>query len=207
MSQEYAIPAIPRHSAEDSIKRSRFITTIAHVTTVDEARAFIADIKAQHPDANHNCWAFNAGPAGDSAFVGCSDDGEPSGTAGRPMLSVLMHSGVGEIAAVVTRYFGGIKLGTGGLVRAYSSMVQLALDSLPTTRRFEAVRLCISIDYKHITLFKRALPTFEATIDNETYARDAAFTLTLPKDNAQALQEYTTELTDGTARIHEVREE
>lgn len=206
MSQEYQIPAVPRHVAEDSIKRSRFITTIAHVETVEEAKAFIDEIKQQNPDANHNCWAFNAGPAGDTARVGCSDDGEPSGTAGRPMLNVLQHCPVGEIAVVVTRYFGGIKLGTGGLVRAYSGMVQLGLDSLPTKRKYEAARYSISINYKHVTLFKRALPRHEAEVESEAFTHEATFDLVLPKANASALIADITEMTDGSARIHEKRD-
>lgn len=202
MSQEYDIPAVSRHQAEDVIKRSHFITTLSHVQSVEEARAFIAEIKAEHPDATHNCWAFNAGPAGDTAFVGCSDDGEPSGTAGRPMLNVLNHCSVGEIAAVVTRYYGGIKLGTGGLVRAYSGMVQLGLDTLPTKRRFEAASVHIGIEYRHITLFKRMLERHEAEIQEENFGTDAQFMLRLPKRNLETLCAELVEMTDGIARIH-----
>lgn len=102
------------HREEEVIRRSRFIVSMARVQGPDQAKAFIERIRVEHPDATHNCWAFQAGPAGSTAFAGCSDDGEPKGTAGRPMLTVLLHCGVGEIAAVVTRYFGGTLLGTGG---------------------------------------------------------------------------------------------
>ena len=95
------------------IKRSIFITTVGHVRGLDGAKKFVADISAKYSDARHNPFAFNGGPAGNSGFAGCSDDGEPHGTAGQPMLQVVLHSGIGEVAAVVTRYFGGIKLGTG----------------------------------------------------------------------------------------------
>ncbi|MEH6457607.1 MAG: YigZ family protein, partial [Cocleimonas sp.] len=118
----YKIPA-KQHRHETIIKRSRFITTIAHASSADEANAFIASIKKEFPDASHNCWAYVAGPAADSAKIGMSDDGEPHGTAGKPMLNVLLHSDIGEIVAVVTRYFGGTKLGPGGLVKAYSGSV------------------------------------------------------------------------------------
>lgn len=112
------------HREEEVIRRSRFIVSMARVQGPDQAKAFIERIRVEHPDATHNCWAFQAGPAGSTAFAGCSDDGEPKGTAGRPMLTVLLHCGVGEIAAVVTRYFGGTLLGTGGLVHAYQGMVK-----------------------------------------------------------------------------------
>src|SRR5689334_22980094 len=101
MAEPYAIPA-QRHRVEDVIERSRFITTVAHAATADEARAFFDEMRAEYPDANHNCWAFVAGPPGSSASIGMSDAGEPHGTAGRPMLDVLLHSDIGEIAVVVT---------------------------------------------------------------------------------------------------------
>src|SRR5690606_17190774 len=126
----YPIPAAT-HRTEQTIQRSRFIATLAHAPTVDAARARIDDVRAGFPDATHNCWAFLAGPPGSTAHVGFSDAGEPHGTAGRPMLDVLLHSGIGEVAAVVTRYYGGVKLGKGGLVRAYGGAVQHALATLP----------------------------------------------------------------------------
>ena len=115
----YKIPAT-LHRTEEKIKRSRFIATVAHASTEKDVKTFISMIKKEFPDATHNCWAYVAGPPGDTARVGMSDDGEPHGTAGKPILTVLLHSEIGEIVAVVTRYFGGTKLGKGGLVRAYS---------------------------------------------------------------------------------------
>ena len=126
MSDNYPIPlagASAPHTASLLIKRSRFLTQIARTGTPEEARAFIERIRSLNTDATHNCWAFVAGPPGSTARIGCNDDGEPHGTAGRPMLQILLHSGVGQICAVVTRWFGGIKLGTGGLVRAYQDSV------------------------------------------------------------------------------------
>ena len=97
----------------------------------EASEAFLEKIRREFSDARHNCYAFNAGRGGETAFAGCSDDGEPKGTAGRPMLNVLVHSQIGEITVVVTRYFGGILLGTGGLVRAYQDSVKEALAKLP----------------------------------------------------------------------------
>lgn len=126
MADRYNVPNLAAgeiHRAEETIHRSRFIVTMARVSSPEEAKAFIDSIRAEHDQATHNCWAYVAGEPGSTAQIGASDDGEPKGTAGRPMLTVLLHCGVGEIAAVVTRYFGGILLGTGGLVRAYQGLL------------------------------------------------------------------------------------
>src|SRR5690349_11838554 len=130
----YLIPA-GTHRTEEEINRSRFVTTFGYTPTVEAARAFIETVSNEFGDASHNCWAYVVGPPGSTGQIGMSDDGEPHGTAGRPMLTVLLHSGVGDICAVVTRYFGGTLLGTGGLVKAYSGGVQLALVDLPTIER------------------------------------------------------------------------
>ena len=115
---------------EEEIKKSRFITYLQHTEGLEQAKAFWAEIKAQHPNARHHCWAAVAGKPTDSQQLGFSDDGEPAGTAGKPMLSALQGSQIGEISAVVVRYYGGHLLGTGGLVRAYGNGVQQALKLL-----------------------------------------------------------------------------
>ena len=113
----YLIPALAKneiHRTELVVKKSRFITSIGHTRGVDEAKAFIEKISLEFADARHNCFAYNADKPGSSGYAGCSDDGEPHGTAGKPMLNVILHSDAGEITAVVTRYFGGILLLLGG---------------------------------------------------------------------------------------------
>lgn len=197
MPTRYSVPALNRHRVEETIKRSRFITTLAHVESMDEARIFVSAIKKEFPDATHNCWAFAAGPPGDTAHVGLSDDGEPHGTAGKPILNNLLHSGVGEIAAVVTRYFGGTKLGTGGLVRAYSGLVSLALDSLPLKEKVETLRVETVISYSDVTLFKRLLPDHEVGILQEVFEADASFIVELPAENIQHFKKALLELTKG----------
>ena len=122
-------------TGELEVKRSRFITLIRRVTSEDEARAFIQATRAEYPDARHHCSAFIYAVEGANPVERSSDDGEPSGTAGQPMLDVLRGSGMLDIAAVVVRYFGGVKLGTGGLVRAYSDAVSLVLPEVPRVRR------------------------------------------------------------------------
>ena len=192
---------------EDSIRRSRFIVSLAHAPDIETARAFIETIRREFPDATHNCWAFAAGPPGNTARVGYSDDGEPHGTAGRPMLTVLLHGGVGEVCAVVTRYFGGVKLGTGGLVRAYQGTVRLGLEAMPRRLYQPPALLEIVVDYSHIPRLRRTLPDFSARIEAEQFGADAVFRISLPEIRAQEFVAALTELTDGAVLVHEHKEE
>lgn len=131
------IPAQALYQSEVVVKHSRFITHIAHTPDIDSAKSFLEEIRQQHIKANHNCWAQIAGSRANLNCWGSNDDGEPKGTAGKPMLNVIKHSELCEITVVVTRYFGGIKLGAGGLVRAYSLAVQEALKTLPMTEKVD----------------------------------------------------------------------
>ncbi|PJG60408.1 YigZ family protein [Aeromonas cavernicola] len=146
MAAAYPIPAAPLALTEE-IKKSRFITLIGHTPTVAAAKAWVSEVKRQHPTARHHCWAFVAGAPQDSQVYGFSDDGEPSGTAGKPMLAQLMGSGFGEICAVVVRYYGGIQLGTGGLVKAYGGGVGAALKQLVTILKVLRTPALIECDY------------------------------------------------------------
>ncbi len=200
MNKKYLIPDLHAESfyrAEQIIKRSRFVVTLAHTPTPESAKLFIEQMRNEFPDATHNCWAFVAGAAGDSGRAGYSDDGEPHGTAGRPMLTVLLHCGIGEITAVVTRYFGGTKLGTGGLVRAYQDLVRLGLEGLPSRLAMQAVRVQIILDYNKITLFKRQLSEFRASVVQENFATEATYEVLLPEENLDPFLLQITELTDG----------
>lgn len=199
----YPVPASV-HRTEEEIKRSRFITTLGHTPSVEEARAFIAAVSAEFADASHSCWAYVVGPPGSTAQIGMSDAGEPHGTAGRPMLTVLLHSGVGDICAVVTRYFGGTLLGKGGLVRAYSGGVQTALASLPVVEKVPRVELEVMIDYAMVTPVKRALPDFEAELLAEDYAVDVTFHIKLPEEQMDPLIAALTGLTNGQAIIERI---
>ena len=196
----YPVPG-GRHRVEDEIKRSRFITTLAPVPSVDDAAAFVREVAAEHADATHNCWAYVVGPPGDTGRVGMSDDGEPHGTAGRPMLSVLLHSGVGDVAAVVTRYYGGTKLGTGGLVRAYSGGVQKALAAMPRAERVELVTLDMVVPYAAVSALQQLFPEFEALVVEERYEADVRFTIRLPGANAAGLRAAVLDATRGQAVI------
>ena len=190
------------YRTEETIKRSKFIATVANASTEKDAKAFISRIKNEFPDATHNCWAYVAGPPGDTARVGMSDDGEPHATAGKPMLSVLLHSGIGEIVAVVTRYFGGTKLGTGGLVRAYAGSVKNALAGLPVKEKRDVVSLTAVIDYSKITVVKQMIESFDAEIIEETYAAEVSFEIELPKTNENRFIRAVTNLTGGEVGIY-----
>ncbi len=204
MTKRYLIPQLDAdamHRTESNIKRSLFVCSMGHAADVDNARAFVERVKKEFPDATHNCWAFAAGPPADTAKVGFSDDGEPHGTAGRPMLTALLHSGVGELVCVVTRYFGGVKLGTGGLVRAYQGAVLENLQTLPQIERIEPAYIMVCIHYTYVEKLRRLLPSFEAKVEREEFSAKANFTLCLPKERTQELVENITNITDGTAVI------
>lgn len=155
-SEPYWVPA-DAVVFEEEIKKSRFITYLAHTPNIEAAKAFVNHIKEKHHDARHNCWAFVAGRPTDSMKWGFSDDGEPSGTAGKPILAQLTGSNIGEITAVVTRYYGGIRLGTGGLVKAYGGGVQQALAQLITQEKVMTAIVTLCCDYNQVSLVESLL--------------------------------------------------
>lgn len=195
-SSRYPIPA-QRFRTEIEVERSRFITTVQEVTSPEAAQAFVAELKAEFPEASHNCWAYLVGPPGSSDRIGLSDDGEPHGVAGKPMLTTLQHSGLGDTAVVVTRYFGGIKLGKGGMVRAYTAAVQAALEKLPRSQRVDWAYLTISFDYKLLTPLQRRFTDFEAEELESRYADTVSLELRLPQEQLAAFEKMFADLTAG----------
>ncbi len=196
----YPVPA-KAWRAELVIERSRFLCTLARAASPDDAQRVIRAVSREFADATHNCWAFVAGPPGSTAYVGCSDDGEPHGTAGRPMLTTLLHSGVGEVTAVVTRYYGGVKLGTGGLVRAYSGAVAQALAELPREEKVDRALLDVTFDYDRITAVQQLLDRHEARVLEQAYEAAVRFRLDVPLDHAPALRRALADATGGRAVI------
>ncbi|AQM18393.1 YigZ family protein [Vibrio anguillarum] len=172
--QPYLIPALPTQF-EEEIKKSLFITYLAHTPSVDAAKAFVAQIKTKHSDARHNCWGFVAGRPEDSMLWGFSDDGEPSGTAGKPILAQLAGSSVGELTAVVTRYYGGIRLGTGGLVKAYGGGVQQALKQLQTIEKKITTKLSLTLDYSFVPIAQSIIAQYEALEVEADYKEQVKF--------------------------------
>ena len=195
-TSRYPIPA-QRFRTEIEVERSRFIATVQEVTSPEAAQAFVAELKAEFADANHNCWAYLVGPPGSSDRIGLSDDGEPHGVAGKPMLTTLQHSGLGDTAVVVTRYFGGIKLGKGGMVRAYTAAVQAALEQLPRSRRIDWAYLTIRFDYNLLTSLQRRFADFEAEELASCYADKVSLELRLPQEKLPAFEKMFTDLSAG----------
>jgi uncharacterized YigZ family protein len=194
--QRYPIPA-QEVRTEIRVLNSRFIATAAPVFSVDEAKAFVARIRAEFFDASHNVPAYLVGHSG-SVIAHCHDDGEPSGTAGRPSLAVLRGSGLGDIAVVVTRYFGGTKLGTGGLVRAYSDAVRAVLEVLP---RAEKVATHTTVFATPYSLFERVRLSVEAhhgQILEEDFASDVTVTARFAVDHFPGFQANLQEISNGT---------
>ncbi|WP_242493789.1 IMPACT family protein [Sanguibacter massiliensis] len=164
------------------IKKSRFLTRIVHVTTVEDADAVVAAARKELWDARHHCVAMVLGTHADQQRS--TDDGEPSGTAGVPMLEVLRHRGLTDVVAVVTRYFGGVLLGAGGLVRAYSGAVAQALDLAPLVRRSVLVELLVAVPFADAGRVEHVLRTWvaahDSVLDDVSYGADASFTVLVP---------------------------
>ena len=191
---------------EQTIKRSRFIASVGHTPGVEEAKAFIEQIKAEFEDARHNCWAYCAGAAGSTDRIGASDDGEPHGTAGRPMLTAVTHSGIGEVTVVVTRYFGGILLGTGGLVKAYQSSVKMALEGVPTRVRTKTKRSKFSVEHRCVNQVLRKIEAVNGRILEKNFDMGADFDVEIPEDLAETFAKELEELTRGALLIEFVEE-
>ncbi len=200
MNQEYTIPAA-HHRVDEKIRRSHFITTVGPADTVEDARAFIKEMRAEFDTASHNCWAYVVGPPGSTGHAGMSDDGEPHGTAGRPMLTVLLHSEIGDIVAVVTRYFGGVKLGKGGLVRAYSGGVKAALDTIPTIEKMPMAEVEAVFGHREVTLFLRMLPEFSAEIVEASFTDVVSYRLKMPAKYVDSFKVRMADLTNGQAHV------
>ncbi|MCC7129078.1 MAG: YigZ family protein [Anaerolineae bacterium] len=196
----YHIPARETRT-ELRIQKSRFITTAAPAFTIEQARQFIARIKAEFPDASHNVPAYLIG-FGASVIAHSSDDGEPSGTAGRPALVVLSNSGLGDIAVVVTRYFGGIKLGAGGLVRAYTESVQQVLAALPIARKTPTHTAKLVLPYRGYNFAKSIIEKHEGRIENQEFAADVSFTFEMP---VQSFANFQSELERAAQRKIELQ--
>ncbi|SRR5581483_5721740 len=174
----YRIPATTTR-IEHQVSRSRFIATLANAPTVEAARQFIASIRTEMPDATHHVYAFKVG-FGASVTEGLSDDGEPAGTSGPPVLAVLRGANIGDAVLVVTRYFGGIKLGTGGLVRAYSDAARAVIAATPTEEKVERRHLGLTLPYSLYERVKLIAAAHGATIDDEAFEAEITLYLTLP---------------------------
>lgn len=206
MSRSYAVP-LHEIRREQIVVNSRFIATLAPVFSIDEARAFIARIKKEFADASHNVPAYMIG-GGNTVTEYFSDDGEPAGTAGRPALAVLRGSGLGDVAVVVTRYFGGTLLGTGGLVKAYTESTQMVVHAVERGRRVPVHVAMIAIPYNLLERVRLAVTRQGGEVLEEDFAADITMTLQFPVDALEAFQSDVRELSAGRlkAEVIESRE-
>lgn len=195
MSKTYSVP-LHEIRREQIVLNSRFIATLAPVFNIDEARSFLARIKREFADASHNVPAYMIG-GGNTVTEYFSDDGEPSGTAGKPILSVLRGSGFGDVAAVVTRYFGGTLLGTGGLVKAYTEATQLVVHAVRRGRRVPVHVALLVIPYSSLGRVRLLVTRQRGEVLGEDYAADITMTLRFPIDSFDAFQNELREMSAG----------
>ena len=195
-TSRYPIPAAT-FRCEIEVKHSHFIATIEPTDTPDAALSFISRIKQEFPDATHNCWAYLIGPPGNTDRIGLSDDGEPHGVAGKPMLTTIQHGGIGDITVVVTRYFGGTKLGMGGMVKAYTLAVKTALEQQTVIEKINWIKLSIKIDYSLLDNIERLLPEFEVDLIDKQFTDQICLNLKLPEENFTRFQTRLTDLSSG----------
>jgi uncharacterized YigZ family protein len=191
----YRIPAGEAQS-ELVVKNSVFIGTANHAPTVEAAVTFIAGIRKRYPDANHHAWAYRIEGGSQGAFAS-SDDGEPGGTAGRPMLAVLEGSGILEVVVVGTRYWGGTKLGTGGLVRAYSDAARQALKAMPTAERRLNRLVTLTIDYALYGVLRYSLPKYGVRTQEQVFTDQVTMGLAVPYEQADDVATLVREMTNG----------
>ena len=195
MSDEKIIPA--RYTETEFTERnSRFITSAAPAFSIKEAKAFIGSIVKKYPDATHHVPLYILGH-GSTTIVHCSDDGEPAGTAGRPALAVLKGSGLGDIVVVITRYFGGTKLGTGGLVRAYSDSIRILLEVLPRARKTITTTLMFVIPYNLFEQSQMIINNHLAIVKDKAFGADITLSVRVAEDYLESFQNYMLELTRG----------
>lgn len=196
MTGAYPVPASVVEVRE-VVRGSRFITLVGHAASRDDASRFVAQLRERHPGATHYCWAFNAGKPGSTATVGMSDAGEPHGTAGRPMLSALLHSGLGEVVAACARFYGGVKLGTGGLSRAYRGGVKKALRVCPTVTKTTWTPVLIKVPYEAVDRVRHLLGTLNATIGEQSFGAEVTLAALVPSGQRRALDGAVAEATRG----------
>ncbi|GAA3072543.1 YigZ family protein [Streptosporangium carneum] len=198
MAEPYLTPeSLTEHEIE--IKRSRFVCALAPVSSEEAARAFVAGRRELHADATHNCSAYVIG--GDRRLQKADDDGEPGGTAGTPMLETLLRRGLGDVVAVVTRYFGGVKLGAGGLVRAYGSAVGKTLDLAPLTEMVPAKVMTVTVDHVRAGRLENDLRASPYEVREVGYGAEVAFVVAVREPDLVVFPGWVATLTAGQAAV------
>lgn len=198
MTEQYVTVAA-EGTHETEVNRSRFLCTLAPAVTEEEARAVIDRVRAEHSAASHHCWAYVLGA--DGGLRKASDDGEPGGTAGAPMLQMLTRRGIRCAVAVVTRYFGGTKLGAGGLIRAYGGAVGEALDTLGTVARQRFRIATVTVDHQRAGRLENGLRAAGRPVRDVRYGTEVSIVLALPEPELDAFGGWLADTTAGTARL------
>ena len=198
----YLVPFGPGE-AEYVEKRSRFIGRVHRAGSEEEARAFIAEIRKRHYDARHNCWCY---ALREGSVLRYGDDGEPQGTAGQPMLNVFQRAGVWDVCCVVTRYFGGILLGAGGLTRAYGGTAKLALDEAGVCEMRRWATLAVACPYALYERMRTLAERCGGAVEDTEFGADVVLTVSLPGEAAADFGEKVTELSAGRVEVLPVEE-
>ena len=203
MKQAYLIAA-NTVIKETIVNKSRFICYLAPCQSTDQARELVKIQQASHPQASHHCYAYLSAAPDDSQHYGFSDDGEPSGTAGKPMLSMLQGGGVGEVCAIVVRYFGGTKLGTGGLQRAYGASVRNALEELQTEMKIPMVDKALACEYTQVNDILHLLTNVGGSVKSQDYGHQVDFVLTIPLEQVEKLSVQLQTMSAGQLKLNKV---
>jgi uncharacterized YigZ family protein len=196
--KRYPVPA-EEIRREMMVSNSRFIATLRPVFSVEEAKMFVAKVREEFADASHNVPVYLVG-YGSSVTAHCSDAGEPSGTAGQPALAVLRGSGLGDVAVVVTRYFGGTKLGTGGLVRAYSEAVRMVVEAAPRAERVLTHTVMMALPYRLLERARLLVAAQHGQMLDEDFGVDVTLTARFAVEHLDAFQSALSELTNGAVQ-------
>jgi len=179
MHSDYLVPNEPVE-IEYEIKKSRFIAQAIAAANREQAMTHLDHSRQRYPDARHHCWAYLIGPTNEPVTLAQSDDGEPSGTAGKPILNVLQHKNVGDVMLIVVRYFGGIKLGAGGLVRAYSHAAQLAMEKLTLKEKLAMTEIIVECEFSQEQDIRHWLSSHEGSITSIEYSNMVKASCSLP---------------------------
>ena len=202
MTKPYQI-AINKVDHETLVNRSRFICYLTPCLSIEEAKAHVKQCQLEHPQASHHCYAFLTKAADDSLGYGYSDNGEPSGTAGKPMLAVLQGGGIGQVCAVVVRYFGGTKLGTGGLQRAYGDSVRQALVFLQSKTKIAMATKTLACQYSQVDDVLHIISQVEGQIIEQKYLQQVQFKLLLPQATLALVEHKLQTLSAGELTLYQ----
>jgi uncharacterized YigZ family protein len=199
----YPVPANQVETLYE-IKKSKFIAFAAFANSRESAMLLLEGVKQQYPDARHHCWAYVFGNPSMPTSAAMADDGEPSGTAGKPILNVLQHKDIGDIMIIVTRYFGGIKLGAGGLVRAYSAAAQQAIDELEIRQEVSLEDVIVEVDFKHEQFVRHLVEQASGDIAQCNYSHCVDMHVKLPADT---IPHFSSQLASVALKITPVTQE